>query len=311
MKFKKISIFIALLSLSPISFADECNYNSIQGVEYELSDLSKKYVTNDFQFNPTLEDYEQSDESEYRSLIYNPFKVTRTDVITKDSDKLRGFLNKYRYEDINIDYKAYRRDKLYNVEVTTKDCKKFYYSPSLSRFSDFKSDFKRYDGTPITIQNYYDFFKGSINKIQIETSQQYDKFEKKIKVKTDFFDRYLIRGNFNILKNKYDFIQLYLQTSKSTKLNKSPYFDFNTKALDTDGNSHDITEISSEIDECKNDFLGCVIYRDMAIDLSENFLRNHQNGFELKIMDIDPYVISVSNDVVQSFLNTTNKLRRK
>lgn len=311
MKLKYLSLAFVILGLSPTAFANQCNYESIGGVEYELTDLTKKYVTNNFIYNPNLEDYQQLDKSLYTSLVQNPFKVTKTDIITKSSKDYEGFLSHHRYTDVDFNNKAYKMDGLYNIEVTTKDCKKFYYAPRYKSFDDFKTDLKRTDNLPVTSTNYTDFFKSSLIKPEIQTSQEYDKFEKKVKVRTDKFKNYFIRGNFDTTKNKYDFIQLYLTFNKMPKTDKSAYGTYIRTALDTDGNAHDVVMISSEIDDCKSEVLGCVITNDIGIDLTESFLRKYSDGFELKIMDSKPFVISVSKDVIQSFLNTTDDLKQK
>lgn len=311
MKLKYLSIVFVMLGLSSTAFANECNYESIGGVEYEINNWKKPYVTNDFQYDTTLDDYKQSDKSKYESLIQNPFKVSKTDVITKTSEDYKGFLSDNRYTDVNFDDKAYKMDGLYNIEVTTKDCKKFYYSPRYKSFKEFESDFKRTDNLLITPTDYTDFFKSSLVKIDIQTSKEYDKFEKKVKVRTDKFKDYLIRGNFDTTKNKYDFIQLYFTFKNIPKIYKSAYGTYIRTALDTDGNAHDVVMISSEVDDCKSEFLGCIITNDIGIDLTESFLRKHSDGFELKVMDSKPFVISVSKDLVRSFLNATNELKSK
>lgn len=307
-------IFLAILiasSFSSIAFADECYYSDTEGVEYKVSDKNARYITQDFQAFPDKDAYDQRDLSYYDSLINNSFKVTKTDATTLDSVKYAGFLSKYRLGDVVIDNKAYITDAFYNIQITTSDCKKFYYSPSRKDLKSLQYDFIRTDGQTITSKNYFDFLGSAVKKADIKTTSEYDKFEKKTLVKTDYFDRYLIRGMFDKTNKKYSVIQIYLDTTVLTKaLAEERSWNNIGIAKDTDSNSHQVVQISRKPDCSDTTLFGCTLYETIGIDVSEQFLRKHKDGFELKMIGSNTFVKEINGDVVQSFLRETDKLKK-
>lgn len=310
---KKILLALSVTAIATPALADECSYNDIQGTEYRISDKYANYVTNNFQVYPDVEDYKQGDKSLYVSLVTHPFKVTNTKVVTKESSRYdEPMFEGYRYSDVNLDGKAYFIDRHYNIEVTTSDCHKFYFDPAYLDFKDFEYDFVRTDGASLTKQNYMKFLENALKKSDIQAKSEYDKFEKSYKVKTDYFDQYLIRGNFNEKTKKYDFVQLYLDTVQHVKPSEGSINMYQV-AKDTDGNSHKVLTIDSSVD-CSSSFastVGCTVKQPLGIDLTEDFLRKHKDGFELKLLATKPFVQEVSGDVVKAFLAETDILRNK
>ena len=307
---KKILLgFLLISGCSTIAFADQCYYTDIDGVEYRVSHKYAKYVTNDFQAFPDEPGYKQNDLSDYVSLINLPFKVTRTDAVTLDSLSHETFLSKYRFKDVIVNSKAYYTDAYYNIEVTTSDCKKFYYSPSRKDLKGLQYNFIRKDSKTITSKDYFDFLGESVSKADIKTTSEYDRFEKKTLLKTDYFDQYLIRGMFDQSKKKISSVQIYLDSIVLTKALETEKSWNNIRlAKDTDANSHEVIQISNKAD-CADKMWGCTLYETIGIEVSEQFLRKHKDGFELKMIGDNTFIKEINGDVVQSFLNETDRLK--
>lgn len=304
--------FLVISSFSSIAFADECYYSDTEGVEYRVSDGKAKYIRNDFQAFPDIDgfDTKQRDLSSYDSLIKMPFKVTKTDARTADSLKYLGFLSKHRFGDVVVDNKAYITDAYYNIQITTSDCKKFYYDPSRKSLKSLQYDFIRTDGKTITSKNYFDFLGKAVREAEIKTTSEYDKFEKKTLLKTDYFDRYLIRGMFDQTNKKSSFIQIYLDTTVLTKaLAEERSWNNISVAKDTDGNSHQVVQISRKPDCSDTKLFGCTLHETIGIDVSEQFLRKHKDGFELKMIGSNTFVKEINGDVVKSFLDEIDRLK--
>lgn len=308
-------IFLAFLVISgssSIAFADECYYSDTAGIEYNVSDKSGRYITLDFQAFPDIDrfDSKQRDLKSYDSLINLPFKVTKTDATTLDSMKYAGFLSKHRLGDVVVDNKAYITDAFYNIQVTTSDCERFYYNPSRKDLHSLQYNFIRTDGKPITSQNYFDFLGSAVRKADIKTTSEYDKFEKKTLLKTDYFNQYLIRGMFDQTNKKSSVIQIYLDTTVLTKaLAEERSWNNISVAKDTDGNSHQVVQISRKPDCSNTKLFGCTLYETIGIDVSEQFLRKHKDGFELKMIGSNTFVKEINGDVIKSFLGEIDRLK--
>lgn len=308
---KIFSLMLLVVSSIPsIAFANECYYSDTNGVEYKISDKAARYVTNDFQAFPDREGYNQRDLKYYDSLLNKPFKVTKTEATTLDSVKYSSFLSKYRLGDIVVDNKAYITDAFYNIQLTTSDCQKFYYDPSRKNLKSLQYDFIRTDGKTITSKNYFDFLGKAVREANIETSSEYDKFEKKTLLKTDYFDQYLIRGMLDKTNKKSSNIQIYLDTTVLTKaLAEERSWNNISVAKDTDGNSHQVVQISRNPDCSSTKLFGCTLHETIGIDVSEKFLRSHLNGFELKMIGSNTFVKEINGDVVKSFVNEIDRLK--
>lgn len=303
---------LLILDSSSIAFADECYYSDTPGVEYNVSDKGARYITQNFQAFPDLDKFDpkQRDLKSYDSLVNLPFKVTKTNATTLDSMKYAGFLSKYRLGDVVVDNKAYITDAFYNIQVTTADCKRFYYDPSRKKLESLQYDFIRTDGKTITSKNYFDFLGKAVTKANIKTSSEYDKFEKKTLLKSDYFDRYLLRGMFDQTNKKSSVIRIYLDTTVLTKaLAEERSWNNINIAKDTDGNSHQVVQISRKPDCSVTKLWGCTLYETIGIDVSEQFLRKHKDGFELKMIGSNTFVKEINGDVVKSFLEEIDRLR--
>lgn len=301
--------FLLIFGCSSLAFADECYYSDIDGIEYRVSDKNARYVTNDFQAFPDEAGYKQNDLSDYVSLINLPFKVTRTDAVTLDSLMYESFSSKHRFGDVIVDNKAYYTDASYNIEVTTSDCKKFYYSPSRKNLKSLQYDFIRKDGKSITSKDYFEFLGKTVIKADIKTTSEYDKFEKKTLLQTDYFDQHLIRGLFSQDKKKFSSIQIYLDSTVLTKaLEEERSWNNIRLAKDTDANSHEVIQISNKAD-CADKMWGCTLHETIGIEVSEQFLRKYKDGFELKMIGDNTFIKEINGDVVQSFLNETDRLK--
>lgn len=313
---KKILVILALIfGHSTVSFAQQCNYPEIEGTEYRVPSKFAKYVKNDFLAYPDRFLLDQGTLEDYTSLISNPFKVTKTNSVTHSSADYKGYLSKHRFKDVVLDGKAYHTDSYYNIEVTTSDCQKFYFDPSYKDLEKLQYDFVRTDGQPITIKNYFDFLGNSVAKLDIKTTSEYDRFEKKSLVETEYFKQYLIRGYFDKSNNKINPIQIYLDTVAFSKLegsDKTRSWNNIRLAKDTDANSHEVTQISYNSD-CKPERIstyGCVLDETIGINVSEQFLRKHKDGFELKLIGDHSFEKEISGDVVRSFLKEVDKLKK-
>lgn len=312
---RKVLVTLALIfGYSTISFAQQCNYSEIEGTEYRVASKFAKYVKNDFDAYPDRESHKQGTLEDYVSLISNPFKVTNTNSLTYSSASYKSYLSDHRFRDVVVDGKAYYTDAYYNIEVTTSDCQKFYFDPSFKELKSLQYDFVRTDGQPITTKNYFDFLGDNVTKLDIKTTSEYDRFEKKSLVKTDYFKQYLIRGYFDKNKNKFESIQVYLDTTAFTRVmgsDKDRSWNNIRLAKDTDANSHEVVQISHDADcSSKNrDLFGCTLKETIGVDVSEQFLRKHQDGFDLKLVGDHSFEKEISGDVVKSFLKEADKLK--
>lgn len=308
----RLLAFFLMISFSSVAFAEQCNYDQIKGQDYKVLDKHARFVKNDFDAYPDKESYQQGTLNDYASLINNNFKVTSTNHVTKASSYYEPINRPYKFKDIVVGGKAYLVDSLYNVEVTTSDCQKFYFDPSYTDLESLKTKIGRSDNADITEKNYFDFMGDSIKKSSIGTTSQYDKFEKKTLVKTDYFKQYLIRGSFDQDKNRFSAIQIYLDTVTFTKgIGGSADKSWNNirVAKDTDGNSHDVIQIAHNVDCSGSKTLGCTLKETLGIDVSEQFLRKHRNGFELKLVGSNSFVTEIHADVIQSFLKEADRLK--
>jgi hypothetical protein len=295
----KFLLTVLFSTLTSLAYAeDKCGYSQLAGTEYQITDDFKKYITNSFDAFPNRQDYQQGSINDYQSINNNNFKILNTSVRTVPS---QGYLtSNYRYSELNLDGAAYILDKSFNTEVLTSDCKKFYMDSS--SFKTIQYAIKRADLQPITKKDYFDLIGSAIEKKTIGASSQYDKFEKQVEIKTDYFDRYLIRGYYNPTTKKLNFAQIYATLTFMDDWGSI------SSAKDTDAQPHRVTKIDSNAD-CKSKILGCFMKETVGIDVSEQFLRKHKNGFEIKLSGKKSTILSVSGDVVTAFLNELNRVK--
>ncbi|HCA5312811.1 MULTISPECIES: hypothetical protein [Acinetobacter] len=304
MKSKFLLTFLFSTVTSIVYAGNDCGYSELTGTEYQITDQFKKYVTNSFDAFPKKNDYSQGSIRDYQSLNENSFKILNTGIRTLPSERyLQSFLSSYRFRNIDLDGTAYNLDKSFNTEVITSDCKKFYLDPGLT-LKDIEYQIKRTDGQPIGKKDYFDLLGAAIEKKTIGVSSQYDKFEKRVEIKTEYFDKYLIRGYYDPSVKKVDFIQIY------TDLTFIGDWGNISSSKDTDSQVHKVTRIDTNVD-CKSKVLGCVLTETIGVDVTEQFLKNHKKGFEIKLMGKQSKVLSINGDVVTAFLEELNRVKTK
>lgn len=280
--------------------SDNCNYHDIKSDEYRISESKKRYITNNFLKDPNLEDYQQRNYN-YDDLANNSFKFYKS-TETKESLKYRQeYLESFRFRDIDLDNNTYIIDMSYNIEVITNNCQKFYYEPEDYRL--FKYSFIRNDGREISVNDYKQSLSDALIKKEINTTVNYDKFDKNYTIKTDYFKNYMIRGYYDINK-KNKFIQIY------TDIHFSGDWHFFDTAKDEYGDTHEVTRIDQEADCKPRSYTDkCFLTETIGISVSEKFLRKNKNGFSMKIYGKKSIVLDISGDVVQSFLKEVDKLK--
>ncbi|WP_151981573.1 hypothetical protein [Acinetobacter guerrae] len=282
---------------------EDCDYKGLSGQEYKISEDYKDYVTNSFEAYSDKEDWQQGDKSEYVSLRNNNFKVMETGVRTLSAEQaMRPFLDSYRYTYIYDKSRAFVADKSYRTKVLTDDCKIFYYEPS-SKFVDFLDQIEFSNGKKLSFEDFRKFLGKAIFVKKIKTYSSYDKFEKRTTIRTEQYDDYLLRGYYAPQQKKLVFIQLYTD---------QVFFDNWAQisiAKDAFGGTHKVTRINGDAD-CSGSY-GCRLTETIGIDISEQFLRSHMDGFELKLIGKKSRVINVSGEVIQSFLQELKNIRNQ
>lgn len=297
-----VFLSLTIATTSVYANTEQCEYDSLKSPSYVINESSKKYVRNNFIVTPSEEQFSQTNRSldNYDSLANNPFKVIRTDVVTKDGEKYLGFLSKYRFRDVKVGGKPYKTDKYYNVEVVTSDCQKFYYTSD--DFGMFTHTFSKADGSTINESDYLKFMGDTVVPADISATSTFDKFEQEYKITTDFFDDYMIRGYYNPKTKKLNTGQVYLH------LRFYGDWGFITVAKDENGQSHEVTKIDSDVD-CSSDSLGCIMHEEVGVSVTEYFLRKNKNGFDFKLAGKQTKVVSISGEMVRAFLSEIDRLK--
>ena len=139
MKNIALSLFL-LCGFAPTAFGSICNYSSIDGLEYRVKQDYTKIATINFKRIASQKGVHQQSTNEHLSLVESPFKVTGV-IMSDIGDLYKTRLSDLRFEDVAVDGRAYRLDKIYNLEVTTSDCEKYRYSGTASAHPEF---FKRH-----------------------------------------------------------------------------------------------------------------------------------------------------------------------
>ena len=279
------------------SNAKSCEFDKIPGKTYLIAPNFQKYVTNSFFYDPEKEKVWQLDKENYASLISQPLKIVETGVITKEDAKSRQpYLAKYRYSEDEIDGIPYIRDKAYSSKLVTKDCSVYYLSGG-TIVKSLMSSIINQDGSRINEGDVLALYGDeSLQKKSMNASVEYDRFEKILKISTPYYDNMLIRGAINTTTKSVTFIQLYADLTFFDKWGSI------SNAIDTNGVRHEVVRISTDVD-CKNsDMFGCKLTETVGITIDENFLRNNQGGFEIKVSGSKDQIIKVSAQMVEGFL---------
>ena len=288
------------------SYANTCDYDQIKSNEYQLTDLSKKYVTNSFFIDPDKDMLASVHRNEkgYKTLKDNNFKVFETGVVTKYHDRfIRTGLKNYT-DDLVIDGKAYTLNKSLSTKLITSNCEIYYLNldrPIDEKFIGFT--FLKTDNSPADPGSLQEILGKAIQPKDTSATVTFDRFEKIVNIKTKEFNNMLLRGIYNPSSKKTSLVQLYLDATfignwGGIKL-----------AYDTSGSTHEVVLINHDAD-CSNRYMGCKLKETLGVTLSEDFLRKNQNGFELKLKGKQDKIIMVSSDLVGSFLDGLNQAKK-
>ncbi|MGD9707459.1 MAG: hypothetical protein AB7V07_07355 [Candidatus Delongbacteria bacterium] len=272
----------------------KCIYDELEGNEYKLTELIKTYVTNHFFYDPERESLYQNNKNHFKALQNQNFKVLKTGCITVDDVKIKQrYFGEYRYYDEVITGELFVLDKSFSTKIITEDCTVFYFGLRGGVHS-LKSDILLADGSEISDEDILDLIGNEpLKKQTLEASINYDRFEKIYKVKTPMFDDIFIRGAINEKDQQISFIQLYLNVLFIEN------WGFISNAIDIDGNSHEVTKISSDVNSYS---FGTTLTETIGVCLDRDFLEKHKDGFELKLFGRKEEIIYIHGLMVRSFL---------
>ena len=269
-------------------------YESLEGKSFRIAESFKPYITNSFFFAPYKEEHFQP-KGNYEYLKSQSFKVLETGVITAaDSRSRRPLFSEYRYFQEEIDGELYKRDKTYSTKVLTENNSVFY----LSGRTDLESllfSIVNADGSKIGNKDIFLLLGDKpFEKLILAANVEFDKFKKLYNVSTQFYNDLLIRGSVDAKSNQVISIQLYADL---VFLGEWGNID---NAVDTDGISHEVTKISSDVDS--SPILGSILTETIGISLNRAFLEKHRIGFEIKVYGSKEKIISVPGQLIESFL---------
>ena len=276
-----------------------CSYDKIQGKSFKYTG-EMEYIDLYFKYDPNVE-FEPNIPINYNSIKFNNFKILQTGLITEYNIKHNRepmFAN-FRYNEDIIGEYAYKYDSGYSTKIVTADCKIYYLNKE--KISEYKKDIKNSDNTELNGQDLLDIIgEKPLKKLEFESDITYDKFTKVNAVTTPYLNNMAIRGNFS--NKEVKFIQLY------TNLYFIDKWGFVKNAVDTNGVYHDVTKISTDT-SCSN--TGCTLTETIGIDLSLDFLKNNQNGFEIKAFGTREKIINVPSVMIKSFLKAAEIAKNK
>lgn len=273
-----------------------CNYEALPGKSYIINERFKPNITNNFFIDPDKEKHKQLDKNDYQSLISQRFKIVETGIITAEDLKSRApNLGNYRYKEEEIDGEVYNRDKTYSTKVLTENCTTYYLSGATTK-SSLHAYIKNMDGSVIDDKDVLSLIGTKpLQVLELKHELHYDKFEKIYKITTPLFKDQLLRGSVSAKTNEIINIQLYINFKFFDKWGNIQ------RAVDTDGNRHEVTKISTDSD-CSSRFSGCLLTETIGITLGSEFLEKNKDGFEIKATGTQERVISVPGKLVKSFL---------
>lgn len=274
-----------------------CNYATIQGTEYALAPQFKQYVTNHFFYDEKTEKYSQLSKDKYIDLVNNAFKISKLDVVTAEDIKNKApYLDAYRYEEVSFNGIPYKKDKTYSTQVITSNCSVFYLAGDTSK-SSMQSNIIHKDGSQLSDDEIKSFISPlALHVVNFDAIKSHDNFKKLTKIETPSFDDLMIRGALKDRDNKILFIQLYADL---TFFNDWGHI---SQAYDTDGKTHEVVSINTNVDCSHSDMFGCRLTETVGADLNMKFLLNHPDGFEMKFSGSQERIVKVPKVMVQSFL---------
>lgn len=306
----KIKVFFLVLFFSVLLSANQTNnteenvllYNSLDGKSFKLSEDFKPYVSNSFYFDPNNRDHFQLN-GNYEDLKSHSFKVLETGVVTvADTNKKRPIFSEYRYYQDEIGGELYKRDKTYSTKVLTENGSVFYLNGA-TRFESLLSIIVNNDGLKIDNKDIFLLLgEKPFEKLILVANVEFDKFMKIYNISTPFYNDILIRGSVDAKTNQVVNIQLYADLVFTKKWGNID------KAVDTDGNSHKVTKISTDIDVDVSPITGSILTETIGISLDLTFLEKHRNGCEIKVYGSKEQVITVPGQLIESFLLGINNV---
>jgi hypothetical protein len=282
------------------SSGSKCIYNEVDSKEFILTDLMKQYVTNDFFYDPGVESLFQNNKNHYKALQSQNFKILETGLITADGISARkSFLQKYRYDDVVLDGELYVLDNSFSTKIITEDCTIFYLSLK-GNLKSLQSSILLANGSGISDADLFQILgKEALKKETLEASINYDRFEKVFKVRTPMFEEKFLRGAVSENSQDISYIQLYLDVLFLGE------WGFINNAIDTDGNFHEVTKISSDVDSHS---FGTSLTETVGVTLYREFLEKHKDGFELKLVGKQERIINIYGTMVKSFWSIPENL---
>ncbi|QUV69064.1 hypothetical protein [Acinetobacter baumannii] len=289
------------------AYANTCNYEQIKSSEYQLTDLSKKYVTNSFFIDPDKDMLASVHRNEkgYKALKENKFKVFETGVVTKYHDRFIKTGVKNFTEDLVVNGKAYTLNKSLSTKLITSNCEIYYLNldrPIDEKFIGFT--FLKVDNSPADSASLQEIVGKALQVKDTSATVAFDRFEKIVNIKTKDFDNMLLRGTYSPTTKKLLTAQLYLNTSFIGKWGNIQI------AYDADGNTHEVVKNDRDAD-CSNRYMDCKLSEVVGVSLSEPFLRKNKNGFELKLKGQQDRIIKVPSDIVVSFLDGLDAAKKQ
>jgi hypothetical protein len=283
-----------------------CSFEQIPGKAYLIAPNYRKYVTNSFFYDPEREKVWQRDESKFTSLISQQFKIVETGVVTQEDGKLRQRnLSKYRYSEDEIKGIPYVRDKAFSSKLVTEDCSIYYLSGG-TIVNYLLSFVVNVDGSKINEDDVLALYGSEpLKKKSMDAVIEYDRFEKRLKVTTPYFNNMLLRGSININDQSVTFLQLYLDLTFFDK------WGFISNAIDTNGIGHEVVKISTDTDCSNSKMFGCKLTETVGVEIDEEFLKKNRDGFELKVFGTKEKIVKVSGHMVEGFLSGLKKAKEK
>lgn len=288
------------------AYANSCEYEGLKSTEFRLTEKAKQSVTYNFFIDPNknLIAGVNKNEKGYKSLKENNFKILDTGVPTKYHDSLSQYNLKNFKSDININGKAYTVNKSLSTKVVTANCDTYYLN--FDRPLDemyVKYTFERNDGKPVTIDSLVELLGKALQPKDTAATVSFDRFEKIVNIKTKPFENMLLRGIYNPTTKKTTLVQLYLDATFIGGWGEIKV------AYDTQGVTHEVILINHEAN-CSNRYMGCKLNETLGVTLTEDFIRKNKEGFELKLKGKQERVISVSKDLVVSFLDGLDSAKK-
>lgn len=270
-----------------------CDFDSIDGPTYRVSDSAKPYVTNDFYFDASQPSYKQRDKALYADLVTQSFKLLEGGIISIDDEEDRKpYLSEYRYKEEEYNGVLWVRDKTFSAKLVTQSCSIYYLSGDTIK-NNILQVIKRSNGTDISDDDVFNFFgANAFKELELTPTVRYDKFKKLHKVATPFYNDMMLRASIDNQTQQILLIQLYVDLKFIEK------WGFIKHAIDTDGVSHELTRISTDTD-CSSG-ITCILTETIGVTLDQDFLKSHREGFEMQVYGTSESIVKVPASLVKA-----------